>query len=57
MLSQLKLLISAVLPMKVFTVAELINLVEWIQLKNYRAYLSHRKRKLTIMGGLSYVSL
>ncbi|MCX5829262.1 MAG: hypothetical protein NTV58_14850 [Deltaproteobacteria bacterium] len=43
--------------MKVFDVIALINLVEWTQLKNYRAYLSHRKRKLAILGVTQYVSL
>jgi len=43
--------------MKVFDAMELIELVEWIQLKNHRAYLSHRKRKLTAMGEYEYVSL
>ena len=36
--------------MKVFDVTEIIELVAWIQLKNHRAYLSHRKRKLAAMG-------
>jgi len=56
-LSQLKLLISAVLPMKVFDVIALINIVEWTQMKTYRAYLSHRKRKLAMLGVSQYISL
>jgi len=46
-----------VLPMKVFDAVDLIELVSWIQMKNYRAYLSHRKRKLTALERLRYVSL
>jgi hypothetical protein len=42
--------------MKTFDIIDLIELVEWIQLKNYRAYLSHRKRKLATMQDASYVS-
>jgi len=43
--------------MKVFDVLDLIELVSWIQIKNYRAYLSHRKRKLAIAERTPYVSL
>jgi len=48
----------AVLPMKIFDAFELIELVSWIQMKNRRAYLSHRKRKLALLEKeMSYVSL
>jgi len=44
-LPQIRLLLKAVLPMKNFSVKEMIDLVAWIQLKNHKAYLSHRKKK------------
>ncbi|MCG2750920.1 MAG: hypothetical protein L6301_05825, partial [Desulfobacteraceae bacterium] len=47
-LSQLKILLKAVLPMRLFSTEGLIALVAWIQKKNHRAYQSHRKRKLFV---------
>ena len=56
-LSQLRLLISVVLPIKKSDALDLIDLVSWIQMKNHRDYLSHRKRKLAALKVASYVSL
>jgi len=42
-LPQIRLLLKTVLPLKVFPVHEMLELVQWIQQKNHRAYLSHRK--------------
>ena len=44
--SNLKNMLKAVLPVKNFSVKDMIDLVAWIQLKNHKAYLSQRKKKL-----------
>jgi len=36
--------------MKTFGIEDIIKLIEWTQLKNYRSYRSHRKKKLAAMG-------
>jgi hypothetical protein len=41
---QVWVLLKTVLPFRQFSVAETIRLVEEIQQKPYRAYLSHRKK-------------
>jgi hypothetical protein len=45
-LSQLRTLIEVVLPIKQRTVEYVLEKIIWIQTRNHRAYLSHRKRRL-----------
>jgi hypothetical protein len=45
-LSQLKILLKAFLPMRLFSTEGLIALVAWNKKKNHRAYQSHGKMKL-----------
>jgi hypothetical protein len=48
--------LKAVLPMRRFDTAMTIDLVKWIQYRNHRSYLSHRKRRMAI-GEYNQVSL
>jgi len=44
--SQLKVLLKVILPMKKHTVETLIQQIIWRQTQNHRSYLSHRKRAM-----------
>jgi len=45
-LSQLRILFEIVLPLRKYDAEMALELVQWIQEKNHRAYLSHRKKRL-----------
>jgi hypothetical protein len=48
---------EVVLPMRIFTPAEAIELIEGIQYRNHLAYISHRKRRLLELERFTHVSL
>jgi hypothetical protein len=47
--SQLRLILKIVLPLRIFDIEMMLSLVAWIQFRNHRAYLSHRRKKLAKM--------
>ena len=49
-LSQLRILLEVVLPLRTFDVDKALEMVRWIQYRNHLAYQSHRKRKIEEMA-------
>ena len=49
--SQLRILLEVILPLRTYTSADALALVADIQLHNHRAFLSHRKRQTQDDGG------
>ena len=45
--SQLRILLEVILPLRTYMVADALELVVWVQRCNHRAYMSHRKRRQT----------
>ena len=45
--SQLRMLLEVILPLRTYMVADALELVVWVQRCNHRAYMSHRKRRQT----------
>jgi hypothetical protein len=45
--SQLRLLLAVVLPLRTYRIADVLEIIAWRQRCNYRAYLSQRKRRET----------
>ena len=50
-MSQVRWLLEVVLPLKTFTLADVLRLVKWTQRRNHEAYLAHRKRREEEGGG------
>jgi hypothetical protein len=44
---QMRTLLEVVLPLRTYTIEDVLKLVAWVQRRNHRAYLSHRKRRET----------
>jgi len=55
-LSQLRIFLEVVLPLRTFDMDKALEMVRWIQYKNHLAYQSHRKRKVEEIAALSEMS-
>jgi hypothetical protein len=49
--------LKTVLPLRKFDAEMIIELIDWIQRRNHRSYLSHRKKQLAKAAGDPYVAL
>ena len=49
-MSQLRILLETILPLRTYTSAEALERVATIQVHNHRAFLSHRKRQTRVDG-------
>ncbi|AOY57225.1 hypothetical protein [Desulfococcus multivorans] len=56
-LSQIGILLNLLLPMKKHSFETMIEQIFWIQTKNHRAYLSHRRRRMQETGCSRQVAL
>jgi hypothetical protein len=45
--SQLRIILDVVLPLRTYTIEEVLAWIAWVQQRNHRAYLAHRKRRET----------
>ena len=43
--SQLRVLLEVVLPLRTYTIGDVLALVAWVQRRNHQAYRAHRKRR------------
>jgi hypothetical protein len=50
-------LLKVILPMKRHTIETLIEQIIWVQTRNHRAYLSHRRKRLREAFGCKQVTL
>jgi hypothetical protein len=46
-LPQMRTLLEVVLPLRKYTIEDVIELIAWVQQRNHRAYVSHKKRRAT----------
>jgi len=56
-LSQLRIVLGLVLPLRRYEVTDAIELVIWIQKKNHVAYLSHQRKNIAKREKVLQVSL